>query len=618
MRKNTLMKIVIWFFIFPLFLVISPAQDLNLLWNTFLGSSHNDFCLDIATDNSGNIYFTGYMNANWGNPIIPLHGSGYDIVVAKLSGEGILLWNTFLGSTANDQGFGITVGRSGYIYVTGTSSATWGNPVNAFSGSNEIFVAKLDGNGNLLANTFLGSMSSDRGGSITVDIWNNIIIGGDSLANWGSPIRSFLGGTDVFVAKLDPNLNLLWNTFLGSTLSDFGYSISCDKSGNIYTAGQSDSTWGNPVRAFSTNATDGFAAKLDRNGNLLWNTFLGSFLSDNVYSISTDDSGQTYVAGNSSATWGNPVLPYNTGFVDGFAAKLDTNGNLMWNTFLGSFSNDIILGSALNRFGDFFVGGSSSNTWGSPVHNMSGKVDAFVAKLDTNGNLIRNTFFGSPEMESSMKLAVDRSGDVIVSGVGNATWGSPIRNFSGSLDVFIAKLFVEKFYKVEVSTPGEGGSVTRKYYRAKKGEDVMIHIYPDEGYEIDEIVDNGKIMEVENPYMIYNIERDHEVKITFKKILYPPELSLTGVRKTDGAWIIKRDYIELNILMVEHENPMVVDEFVLYKNVSGVWIKVKSYEAAGSYSYREKYFKTGESVSYKLSAIAPDGSVIVETSVLAL
>jgi len=618
MRKNALMKIVIRFYIFSLFLIISPAQDLNLLWNTFLGTSNIDFCTDIATDNSGNSYFTGYMNANWGNPIIPLHGTRYDIVVVKISSEGILIWNTFLGSLANDQGFGITVDRSGYIYVTGVSNGTWGNPVNAFVGGGEIFVAKLDGNGNLLANTFLGSMSSDRGDGITIDSLNNIIIGGDSLANWGSPIRNFSGGSDAFVAKLDPNLNLLWNTFLGSILSDYGYAISCDRSGNIYTAGQSNSNWGNPVRAFSGNSNEGFVAKLDGNGNLLWNTFLGSSLSDNIFSISTDDSGKTYVAGNSSATWGNPIRPYSAGFMDGFAAKLDTNGNLLWNTFLGSFSNDIILGSALNRYGDFFVGGSSSDTWGSPVHNISGIVDAFVAKLDTNGNLIRNTFLGSSGMESSMELAADRSGDILVSGVGSATWGSPIRNFSGNIDVFIAKLNVEKFYEVEVSTPSGGGSVARKYYRVKKGDNVTISIYPDEGYEIDEIVDNGKIMEVENPYILYDIDRDHDVKITFKKILYPPELSLTGVRKTDGAWIIKRDYIELNISMVEHESPMVVEEFLLYKNVSGVWIKMKSYETAGSYHYSEKYFKTGESVSYKLSAVAPDGSVIVETSVLTL
>ena len=71
---------------------------------------------------------------------------------------------------------------------------------------------------------------------------------------------------------------------------------------------------------------------------------------------------------------------------------------------------------------------------------------------------------------------------------------------------------------------------------------------------------------MKNPYIIYDVDRNHRVTITFKKILYPPELSLNGKRKTESAWIIKKDYIELNVSMVESESPMPVDKFILYKN----------------------------------------------------
>jgi len=73
---------------------------------------------------------TGYSGATWGSPVRP---GSYDAFVAKLSGSGDLLWNTFLGASYNDSGNGIAVDTGGNVYVTGSSGATWGSPVRPFS-----------------------------------------------------------------------------------------------------------------------------------------------------------------------------------------------------------------------------------------------------------------------------------------------------------------------------------------------------------------------------------------------------------------------------------------------------------------------------------------------------
>ena len=54
--------------------------------------------------------------------------------------------------------------------------------------------------------------------------------------------------------------------------------------GNVYVAGYSSATWDSPVRAFS-GVYDAFAAKLDSNGTLIWNTFLGSGGTDHGYAV---------------------------------------------------------------------------------------------------------------------------------------------------------------------------------------------------------------------------------------------------------------------------------------------------------------------------------------------
>jgi len=77
---------------------------------------------------------------------------------------------------------------------------------------------------------------------------------------------------------------LLWNTFLGNTGLDAGYSVKEDSDGNIYVAGFSSVGWGTPVRAYS-GGNDGLVMKFNSDGTLLWSTFLGGAGADPLYGI---------------------------------------------------------------------------------------------------------------------------------------------------------------------------------------------------------------------------------------------------------------------------------------------------------------------------------------------
>ncbi len=214
-----------------------------------------------------------------------------------------LTWNTFLGSETDDQAFGIALDSAGNVFVAGTSDATWGSPLTAHHGGYDIFVAKLDSNGNLLWNTFFGDSGNEVASGIAVDAAGNLYLAGLAYETWGSPVRSFSGTKDAFAAKVDSSGNLIWNTFLGSAADDSGNAVAVDESGNVYVSGYSSDSWASPV-AVHNGGYDAFVAKLDAGGALAWNTFLGSSGSDQANAVAVDALENVYVAGFSTCHLG--------------------------------------------------------------------------------------------------------------------------------------------------------------------------------------------------------------------------------------------------------------------------------------------------------------------------
>jgi hypothetical protein len=413
--------------------------DPTLTWNTFLGSPTDDQGEGLAVDATGNVYVAGLSDANWGSPVSPHHG-GYDGFVAKLDSNGNLIWNTFIGGSGNEGASALAVDVIGNVYVAGFSYETWGAPVRGFSGVKDGFAAKLDSSGNQIWNTFLGGGADDSGNAVAVDAIGNVYVAGYSSASWESPVRAFSGVYDAFAAKLDASGALTWNTFLGGSGTDHGYAVAADVTGNVHVVGFSTASWESPVRAFS-GVDAAFAAKLDSGGSLIWNTFLGGGNASGT-GVAVDVSGNVYVAGSSRATWGSPVRPF-AGNQDAYAAKLDSNGGLIWNTFLGSSSDsDVGAAVAVDASGNVYVGGFSAATWGSPDNAFAGRYNAFAVQLSASGTLNWNTFLGNGTTEGNA-LAVDGSGNVYLAGVSDFTWGSPVRPYDagGNLfDAFAAKL----------------------------------------------------------------------------------------------------------------------------------------------------------------------------------
>ena len=218
--------------VFIILLLLSPffifAQSNPILWANKAGGTNYEYCNSnsIAVDANGNSYVTGYFNGSATFGIITLTSNGsYDIFVAKLDSNGNWLWAKQAGGINYDCGNSIAVDASGNIYVTGRfrNTAIFGTTTVTGSNSNDIFVAKLDSNGNWLWAKQAGGADNDCGYGIAVDASGNIYVSGwfQGVANFGNTnITGTVNSLDIFVAKMDSNGNWLWVNKAGGTSTD--------------------------------------------------------------------------------------------------------------------------------------------------------------------------------------------------------------------------------------------------------------------------------------------------------------------------------------------------------------------------------------------------------------
>ncbi len=443
---------------------LDPGQalviDPDLLWSTYLGGSSDDAAIDVAVDGSGNVYVTGYTNSpGWiSGGFDTSYDHGYEGFVAKLSPSGVHLWSTYLGGSGDDFIGGIAVDDSGNVYVTGqTYLADWisgGFDTTYNGGAYDGFVAKLSSSGTHLWSTYLGGSGLDSGADIALDVSGNVYVSGSTNSSgWtsGGFDTTFNGGDEAFVVKLSSDGAHLWSTYLGGAGTDWGTGIVVDVANDVYISGYTTSsgwTAGGFDTTYNGGLGDGFVVKLNSGGTHLWSTYLGGNDADGVSDISVSSPAGVYVTGlTSSAGWtaGGFDTSYNGGN-DGFAAKLNSSGGLLWSTYLGGGGDDGGEGIAVDDSGNAYVTGYTlSSGWASGGFDTTyhGGYDAFVAKLNLDGMPVWSTYLGGSQDDLGYGIAVHGSTDVYVAGrTFSADW--PTGGFDtsprGGSDAFVARL----------------------------------------------------------------------------------------------------------------------------------------------------------------------------------
>jgi len=368
---------------------------------------------------------------------------------------------------SHDMGYKITVDSSGGVYLTGrTKSVDFpieNSRQNRFSGEDDVFVAKFDATGsNLIYSTYLGGGKCDYGKGIFVDSESAVYVTGitnsDDFPTQNALCRQLSGGFDAFVVKLDPSgSNLVFSTYLGGGSDDSGQSLVTDPSGAVTLTGWTQSPDFPVLNAFDDRISgrrDVFVTKIHPSGRfLMFSTFLGGSSLDFGKDISLGNSGTIWITGY-TGSYDFPVkdalFPVLAGRLDAFVSQIDLIAStLVFSTYLGGDSNDIGNAVAYDSNGAAYVTGYTSSE-NFPTRNaldplLSGKVDAFVVKINTvDKSLMFSTFLGGESEDSGCDIEHDTEGSVYLTGYTYSedfpSKNSQFGTLSGDRDAFVTKI----------------------------------------------------------------------------------------------------------------------------------------------------------------------------------
>ena len=323
-----------------------------LVYSTYLGGNNWDNGDGIAVDAAGAAYVTGYTSSPdfpTANPYQGEHQGDFDAYVAKFSSSGSsLVYSTYLGGSSADDGNSIAVDGSGSAYVTGRTRSVNFPTSNAYQGSRagtklDAFVTKLSGNGKRLDySTYLGGAGDDYGYGITVDVSGAAYVTGRTRSPDFPTYNPYQGVNhgehDVFVTKLSGSgASLLYSTFLGGAVDDYGYGIAVDAVGSAYVTGRAfsaDFPTHNALQGtYQGGNSDAFVSRLSVTGSsLVFSTYLGGAMYDGGYGIAVGAFGAAYVTGYTDSDNFPTLYPYQGTLcqagADIFVAKLTDTSTL--------------------------------------------------------------------------------------------------------------------------------------------------------------------------------------------------------------------------------------------------------------------------------------------------
>jgi hypothetical protein len=428
------------------------AQSLVMGWSGRFGGVGEDVVRELYVDPAGNSYTTGYFTDNADFDISPLQQSMltsngfFDIFVQKTSPDGELIWAKGFGGTGGDLGTAVVTDANGNVYVTGAFEGNIdfdpgpGTATVSSHGMQDIFLLKLDPNGNFLWAGGIGGVDYEESVGLGVDATGNVYLSAyfsapiDADPGSGEVELTSQGVLDNFVAKFNSNGELIWANSYGGSGLEVVLALRVTPNGDQYITGSfSDPGVGVSNMTGSGNST-GYLLKLDTDGNFELARSIGASGNVTSYDLDVDTDGNMYLTGQFSGTIdldpGIGITQFTSNLDNGFVIKLDASGDFVWGNNIRSAETVIPYSIDVNSNGDVMISGYMETTTDfnpDPVDEFNLSISsenatsAFISILDDHGSFVTAFEYGGCDFLDYHGAYTDADDNIYISGAFETT-----------------------------------------------------------------------------------------------------------------------------------------------------------------------------------------------------
>lgn len=458
MKKTSLVlcAVVISLFLIP-HADSQENNEVNYIWALKAGGLGYDHAHCITTDSSNNVYITGFFEdtAEFEHSALTVTGNNFcDIFLAKYSHKGELEWVFKMGGNQVDEGLAITCDQNDNIIITGYFSgyADFGGIILTSAGERDIFLAKFDTEGKVLWARPAGGGREDTGYSVKNDSMGNILIGGSFMdtADFSGTKLYAAGASDIFLAKYNPDGDLIWVRQAGGKGYDHAYSLAVNQQDGLYITGyfKAAADFGT-ITLDSYGDRDIFIAKYTSNGECEWARQAGGIYWDYGYSLTVDPENNILVTGffYEEALF-EQVLVNAVAQNDIFLAKYDPSGHLIWIKQAGGPSYDRGKSLITDKTGNIFVIGHFKQSIRFEETELLAEnqyYNIFIAKYSGSGEFSWVKQLGTDGLwNDGSSITLDSFGSLYIAGsftgVDEPLTFKNITLYADHFDVFFAKL----------------------------------------------------------------------------------------------------------------------------------------------------------------------------------
>jgi len=360
--------------------LVKTSETGAIEWQKNYGSMGDDYGSQIQATNDGGYIFVGTASNATGD--VTAHHGGYgDVWVVKIDANGNIDWQKCYGGTEYDMGINISQTSTGNFIIGASTSSTDGDVASpAPGGYGDFWVFMIDNLGNIMWEKAIGSPEFDILMDLEITSSGGCVVSG-VVGGSGGHVTNYYGQDDAWVVKLDATGNIVWENTFGGTQRDEGNAISVLPTGDLILAFTSSSSDG----TMSSNNGDGdmWIAKLSSTTLTLdWAQSFGGSLPEEARSILVQSDG-IVIAGSTSSSNGD--VSSNHGQVDGWVIKVDNSGALVWDKSFGGSLNDYV-SDVIELSGNNFAIASSTQSNDFDISQNNGQHDFWLANIDINSS----------------------------------------------------------------------------------------------------------------------------------------------------------------------------------------------------------------------------------------